>query len=148
MANATGYRIGFAVGDPDRIAALTKAKEEMDSGPPLPCQRALAALLDSYDGVTPPLDILKSRQNYQNRKQRLTVAMNQLDLSVFESSATFYVWARVGEDEMTFINQALGHGIILTPGSAFGSNGKGWIRASVTEPDDIIDSAVQILTKM
>ncbi len=148
MANATGYRVGFAVGDPARIAALVRAKEEVDSGPPLPFQRALAALLDSYEGPNPPPEMIETRQVYQRRKRHLTEAIASLGCDVFRSNATFYVWFRVGSDEMPFITEALAQGVILTPGSGFGAGGKGWVRASVTAPDEVIESAAQALRSM
>jgi len=145
MANATGFRVGFAVGDADRISALVKAKEEMDSGVPLPFQRGLAALLDSYQGPNPPDVIIKSREVYHYRKQRLTWALEHLGFQVFRSPATFYIWFKVNTEEMGFIENALRQGILLTPGSAFGPGGRGWVRASVTAPDEAIDAAIRIL---
>ena len=147
IANVTGYRVGFAVGDPDRITALVRVKEEVDSGTPLPFQYALAAVLEHYDGAQPPAEIKKSLEVYHYRKQRLTWALEHIGLEVFRSPATFYVWFRVGDNETEFVNKALEAGIMFTPGSAFGDNGTGWVRASVTVPDDIIDQVAQIISR-
>ena len=148
MANATGYRVGFAVGDPDRINALTRAKEEMDSGVPLPFQVALAALLKSYDGTIPPLEMRNSREIIRQRRQRIINAVESLGLELFRSDATFYVWFKVGEDEMPFITRSAGQGLLLTPGSGFGAGGAGWVRASVTASDKTIEEAVRIIQQM
>lgn len=148
MANATGYRVGFAIGDPERISALIRAKQEVDSGTPLPYQRGLAAVLDRYDGCNPPPDICESREIYRQRRECLIKAVDQLGMTVFRSDATFYVWFKVGTDEMPFISAALDQGVLFTPGSGFGSGGKGWVRASVTTSDDSIDGAIDAIKRM
>ncbi len=145
MANATGYRIGFAIGDPDRIAALIRVKEEVDSGAPLPMQRALQAVLSRYEGKKPPDEITAFMEIYRNRKERLTSAVKEMDYQVFNSNATFYVWFKVGDDETSFISAALDKGILLTPGSGFGVAGRGWVRASVTTSDQTIDNAIEAM---
>lgn len=145
MANATGFRVGFAVGSEDRISALIRVKEEIDSGVPLPFQKALAAVLDKYEGAEPPVEIRRHREIYRARREKLFHAFEQLGLDVFKSDATFYVWFRVGDDEMDFVTRAMEAGILLTPGSGFGEGGRGWVRASATAPDEAIDRAVSLL---
>lgn len=145
MANATGYRVGFAIGDPNRIAALTRVKEEIDSGVPLPFQRALQAVLSRYSGKKPPGEISISMEIYRQRKERLTAGIRDLGFEVFNSAATFYVWFNVGKEEISFVNAALERGILLTPGSGFGTAGRGWVRASVTASDETIDNALDVM---
>jgi len=146
MANATGYRIGFAVGEPDRIAALVRVKEEMDSGAPLPFQRALQTVLDHYEGSTPPAELMANRTIYRARKKRLESAIKDAGFQVFETEATFYIWFRVGDSEVPYINRLVENGVLLTPGSGFGNGGIGWVRASVTVPDQDVDAAAEIIS--
>ncbi len=148
MANATGYRIGFAVGDPSRISALVRVKEEMDSGAPLPFQRALQTILDRYDGTTPPPELTANRAVYYSRKKRLEAAIKETGFEVFETDATFYSWFRVGVTEVPYINRLVESGLLLTPGSGFGEGGIGWVRASVTAPDSAIDAAAEIIRQI
>ncbi|MFH0764825.1 MAG: aminotransferase class I/II-fold pyridoxal phosphate-dependent enzyme [Calditrichota bacterium] len=148
MANATGYRVGFAVGEPNRIAALVRVKEEMDSGVPYPFQMALKAALDRYQTAEPPPEVKASLNVYRRRKERLTQALTALGFRVYPSDAGFYVWFQVGTDEMDFISRALDKGILFTPGRGFGESGKGWVRASVTVPDDVLEQAVDILGRL
>ncbi len=147
MANATGYRIGFAVGEPNRIAALVRVKEEMDSGAPLPFQRALQAVLERYDGPTPPAELIENRKIYHSRKQRLETAVKKAGFQVFETDATFYIWFRVGKSEVSYINKLVENGLLLAPGSGFGEGGIGWVRASVTKPDHDIEAAAEIISR-
>jgi LL-diaminopimelate aminotransferase len=78
----------------------------------------------------------------------LTWALEHLGVEVFPARATFYIWFRVGGEEMDFVNRALESGVMFMPGSAFGPGGKGWVRASVTAPDEVIDAAAQIIIGM
>jgi len=112
---------------------------------PLPFQRALAITLDSYDGKTPHQEIVNSKEIYRKRRERLITALGKLSPEVFHSEATFYVWFKVGDDELDFIAKAIESGILLTPGSGFGESGRGWVRASVTASNEVIDHAVEAL---
>jgi LL-diaminopimelate aminotransferase len=148
MASATGYRIGFAVGEPSLIAAFIKVKEEIDSGAPYPFQKALSAMLDAYEGIIAPEQLIAYRSIYQARKSSLIASLEKQGISVYHSNATFYLWFFIGGDEMPFINKALQEGLLLTPGSGFGKSGKGWVRASVTAPDVDIEAAANIIAKL
>lgn len=148
MANATGYRVGFAVGSAERIAALVRIKEEMDSGAPLPFQRALQALLESYDGSRPPAEVQQSRVIYADRRQRLGAAIRKAGHRLFESNATFYLWFKVGEDELPYISRLVEEGVLLTPGSGFGETGRGWVRASVTAAGEDVDAAAAVIERL
>ncbi|MBM3327173.1 MAG: aminotransferase class I/II-fold pyridoxal phosphate-dependent enzyme [Calditrichaeota bacterium] len=145
MANATGYRVGFAVGDIDLIDALARVKEEIDSGAPLPFQMALKTALDRYEGAAPPPEFTALKEIYFRRKNALTKALADAGYDVFDAAATFYIWFKVGEDEMPFISAALNKGLLLTPGRGFGSGGKGWARASITAPDEVIEQSMEII---
>jgi len=148
MANATGYRIGFAIGEPNRIAALVRVKEEMDSGAPLPFQRALQAVLESYDGTVPPPELSANRQRYHKRKQRLESSIKKAGFQLFQTDATFYIWFKVGANELSYTNKLVENHLLLTPGSGFGEGGIGWVRASVTAPDEDIDAAAEIIERI
>jgi len=148
MANATGYRVGFAVGEPNHINALVRIKEEMDSGAPLPFQRALAALLERYNGTTPPMELTIAKRIYAERKRKLADVIKKAGFQLFDSDATFYLWFRVGEDETEFTAHAIEAGVLVTPGSGFGGEGRGWIRLSATAPDDSIEQAGEILQRL
>lgn len=148
MANATGFRVGFAVGDPERIHWLIKAKTEMDSGCPIPFQRGLAAVLDRYNGKEMPADIAKSLNVYNERKIKISKAIADAGYDVFPSNSTFYIWFHVGGDETEFVSLALENGVMFTPGSGFGENGRGWVRASVTAPDEYIELGNEFIKRM
>ena len=108
----------------------------------------VAAMLDAYEGAVPPPEVFKYREVFSRRKTLLSDALEKQGFVIFRTDATFYIWFRVGDDELPFIARALGRGVLLTPGSGFGSNGKGWVRASVTAPDETISAAAEILTDL
>jgi len=143
--NATGFRIGFAVGREDIISGLVKAKTQMDSGAPLMIQRAMADGLSRYNGTEPPPEVKEIRQVYGERRTYAEGALASLGLDVTYSPATFYVWARVGEDEMPFVERALDRDVVITPGRGFGPEGVGYVRLALTQPLHRIQEALHRL---
>lgn len=143
--NATGFRIGFCVGRADYISALVKAKSQIDSGAPLMIQRAMADGLAGYRGTEPPREVVEIRKIYGERRAYAEKALRELGLDVIESPATFYVWAKVGEDELPFVQRALDHDVVVTPGRGFGQEGVGYIRLALTQSLDRIKLAMQRL---
>ncbi|MCB2212848.1 aminotransferase class I/II-fold pyridoxal phosphate-dependent enzyme [bacterium] len=146
MMNVTGYRIGFAAGQPEAIAALVKIKTQLDSGAPVFIQRAMAEALAAYDGVNPPADAQESHNEYGRRKALLEKGLKDVPgvKQVYPSPATFFVWASV-DDDVAFVEHAMEKGVILTPGRGFGEAGEGFIRAAVTTSADRIELALQRL---
>ncbi|MBU1882333.1 aminotransferase class I/II-fold pyridoxal phosphate-dependent enzyme [bacterium] len=145
LFNATGYRIGFAAGRPELIQALAATKSQLDSGAPVFIQRAMADGLRKYDGMIPPLEVRQNLLEYQRRRELVEASLSQMNLEVLKSNATFYVWAKVGEYETSFIENALEKGVILTPGRGFGASGSGYIRVAVCQSYDRIQEAMQRL---
>ncbi len=147
MMNCTGFRVGFAVGDPDALDSLVRIKTQVDSGVPVFIQRAMANALDRYNGMEPPAEAKESHSEYGLRKNLLEEGLENISgiKKVYKSKATFFVWAKV-EDDMEFVDKALEKGVILTPGSGFGKTGKGFIRASVTTSREKIQEALDRLS--
>ncbi|MCL4306335.1 aminotransferase class I/II-fold pyridoxal phosphate-dependent enzyme [bacterium] len=143
--NATGFRIGFCVGRADLISALVRVKSQIDSGAPLMIQRAMADGLAGYRGTQPPNEVVTIRRIYGERRAYTEKALRDLGLDVIESPATFYVWARVGDDELPFVQRALEHDVVVTPGRGFGQEGTGYIRLALTQPLDRIKLAMKRL---
>lgn len=130
MYNMTGWRLAFAVGNPSVLAILAKFKGYMDSGAFMAIQRAGAAALNSPDEV-----VQQTMAIYQRRRDLLVAGMNSLGWKVEKPKATFYIWAPVpkGYTSATFAETLLSQaGILVTPGSAYGTYGEGYIRLSLT----------------
>lgn len=128
--NMTGWRLGFAVGNPEALNALEKMKSNVDSGAWLAIQRAGAAALSG------PQDCVeRMRALYQQRRDLLVEGLAELGWRIPKASATCYVWAPVpagftsAQMAETLLRQAR---VLATPGSAYGRQGKGYIRFSLT----------------
>jgi LL-diaminopimelate aminotransferase len=140
--NMTGWRIGFAVGNPDVIAGLKKAKSNLDSGAFQAVQEAgIAAMTGPQDTV----DAL--RKLYVQRRDALVDGLRNIGWSVEKPKATFYVWAPVpdGSPSLEFSMRLLDVGIVATPGIGFGDHGEGYIRFALTVPVSTIEEAVSRL---
>ena len=128
--NMTGWRIGFAVGNPDLVAALKKVKSNVDSGQFEAVQEAAIAALDSDQSF-----VDKMRDIYTARRDVLVDGLNRLGIKAQKPRATFYVWFKVpdGETSASFCARLLEEaGIVCTPGNGFGEPGEGYARMALT----------------
>ena len=141
--NMTGWRFGSAVGNADMIQALFKIKSNLDSGIPQAIQEmAIEAL------TGPQKYIDENNAIYQVRRDKVIGALNRLGLRVVPPKASLYLWARVpeGYTSASFAAQLLDDtAIVVTPGSSYGDHGEGYIRLSLTTPDEMIDKGVERL---
>ncbi|MFQ5934173.1 MAG: LL-diaminopimelate aminotransferase [Dehalococcoidia bacterium] len=139
--NMTGWRIGMAVGNADLIKALTTVKSNLDSGIPQAIQyAAIEALQGPQECVTENASI------YQHRRDRLVQGLARLGLRVQPPKASFYLWARVpeGYTSVRYATKLLDEvSVVVTPGVGYGEQGEGYIRLSLTIPDDRIDEALE-----
>lgn len=142
--NMTGWRLGMAVGNATLVNALTRVKTNMDSGIPQAIQQmAIAALDDPRDTIERHNDI------YSKRRDRAIAVLRQLGLRVEPPKASLYIWARLPEGERSsgeFAARLIdATGVVVTPGASYGTAGEGYIRISLTTPDDRLDEALRRL---
>ena len=141
--NMTGWRIGMAVGNADMIKALFQIKANLDSGIPQAIQQmAIEALTGPQDSVAANVEI------YQRRRDRVIAALTTLGLSVAVPRASLYIWAKVPEgytsaELATRLLEEID--IVVTPGSSYGQYGEGYIRLSLTTPDDQVEKGCRRL---
>ncbi len=131
--NMTGWRIGFATGGPEIIAAFAKVKENIDSGVFNAVQMAAVAAMEG------PQDcVAGSCEVYRHRRDLLVEGLRSLGWEVAVPRATLYVWMRVPPpyDSQGFAAELLERAeVVVAPGSAYGSLGEGYVRFSLTLPD-------------
>jgi len=139
--NMTGWRIGMACGNAHLIDALTRVKSNLDSGVPQAIQQmAIEALTGSQDVITEHNEI------YRGRRDRVIEALRLLGLEVTVPRAGLYIWARVpsGGSSIEFAGRLLdATGVVVTPGVGYGEHGEGYVRLSVTTPDERIDEGLR-----
>jgi LL-diaminopimelate aminotransferase len=141
--NMTGWRIGVAAGNADLINALFRVKSNLDSGIPQAIQQMAIAAIDG------PQDcILDHNAIYQRRRDRIVDTLRGLGLDVKTPKAGLYVWARTpaGVSSIEYASRLLdATGVVVTPGIGYGTFGEGYIRLSITTPDDRVDEGLRRL---
>ncbi len=141
--NMTGWRIGFAIGNPDLVAALKKVKSNVDSGQFEAVQEAGIAALES-DGSF----IEDMRQIYTKRRDVLVDGLNSIGINAIKPKATFYVWFKVpeGYTSASFCGEVLEKaGIVCTPGNGFGEPGEGYARMALTVSEERLKEVIERL---
>ena len=141
--NMTGWRIGMAVGNATLIDALFRIKSNVDSGINQAVQRMAITALEG------PQDCVEEHNAiYQRRRDRLVEALRACGLRVNLPRASLYIWARVpaGYTSAEFAARLIDEiGVVVTPGGAFGPSGEGFIRLSITTPDDRVEEGARRL---
>src|SRR5215210_4610623 len=82
---------------------------------------------------------------YERRRELVTAALRAIGLDVTPPQATPYFWVRVppGYTSETFSELVLERAaVVVSPGSAYGPSGEGFVRISLTIPDDRLEEAV------
>ncbi len=141
--NMTGWRIGMAVGNETLINALMRVKSNVDSGIPQAIQRMAITALNGPEDV-----IDEHNAVYQRRRDRLVEALQDAGMRIQSPKGSLYIWARIPEG---FTSAELAGrmideiGVVVTPGTGYGANGEGFIRLSVTTPEDRLEEGVRRL---
>ena len=134
--NMTGWRIGMAVGNATAINALKTLKSNLDSGIPQAIQYA------AIEALTGPQNCIKEHNDvYQRRRDLIVDTLNKMGLEAKPPKASLYIWAKVphGFTSVEFTNDLLDKtGVVVTPGTGYGSNGEGYVRLSLTIADALL----------
>ncbi len=144
--NMTGWRLAFAVGAADVVAALAQVKANCDSGVFTAIQFAGIDALRQYDELVPPI-----RSVYRERRDALVAGLRALGWQVEAPEATFYVWVRTPDRSSSteFATRLLEQAsIVVTPGVGFGRHGEGYIRMALTVPTERIKEAIDRLRRL
>jgi LL-diaminopimelate aminotransferase len=141
--NMTGWRCAAILGHAGAIEAYWRLKTNIDSGMFEAIQlAAIAALSPDSDG-----DKAEMNQHYQRRRDLVVDALRHAGVEVTPPRGTIYVWAPVPAGYATaeaYCDHVLEEtGVVLSPGSAYGPNGEGFIRISLTTPDDRLTEAME-----
>jgi LL-diaminopimelate aminotransferase len=138
--NMTGWRMAFVIGHRDVLAALSKVKNNLDSGAFQAVQHAGIAALDGIDRseIRGLIDV------YRLRREMLVGGLREAGWPVTPPDATFYLWAKCPvADSMRVASRILDEAdVVVIPGAGFGPTGEGFVRFSLTVPNDRIREAV------
>lgn len=130
-----GWRVGFAAGNADAVARLTKIKSNMDFGVFMAIQRAALAVL------TGPQDYCaEASALYRRRRDAFLAAIAPLGYPVNVPRATIYVWLPIPRrfaSSLEFTAELLDRtGVVVSPGSGFGNAGEGYVRVALCVPEE------------
>ena len=144
--NMTGWRIGMACGNPDIVKAIATVKANTDSGVFNAVQYAGIEALDNGDACT-----ARMLEIYGARRDKVLAALRDLGWTYDPPKGTFYLWVPVpaGHTSASFCDHMLEScAVVLAPGAAYGVNGEGFVRFSLTVADDRLDEALARMRKI
>jgi LL-diaminopimelate aminotransferase len=146
--NMTGWRCAAIVGNAEAIDHYWRLKTNIDSGLFEAVQLAgIAALSPDADGDKREMNAL-----YTRRRDLVVEALRAIGVDVTPPKATIYVWAPVPAgfgSSAEYCEHVLDEaGVAISPGGAYGPNGEGFFRISLTTPDDRLLEAVQRLGQL
>ncbi len=135
-----GWRVGFAAGNADAIARLTKIKSNMDFGVFMAIQRAALAVLSGPQDYCAEASAL-----YRRRRDAFLAAIRPLGYPVQTPRATLYVWLpmpRRFASSLEFTAELLERtGVVVAPGSGFGRAGEGYVRVALCVSEERLAEA-------
>jgi alanine-synthesizing transaminase len=144
-----GWRIGFAVGNRDLIAALTRVKSYLDYGAFTPVQAAAVAALNG------PQDcIAETRALYKRRRDVLVESFGRAGWTIPVPQASMFAWVPVPEEfrhlgSMEFSKRLLAEaGVAVAPGVGFGEEGEGFVRIALVENEQRLRQAARAVRKL
>lgn len=138
--NMAGWRVGFVVGNPQIIQGLRTLKTNLDYGIFAVVQAAAQTALQLPDS-----HLQGVQQRYRERRDFVIAGLGELGWHIPKTKATMYLWAPCPV-EMSSADFALKliqeTGIVMTPGSAFGHHGEGYLRISLIADCDRLGEAI------
>ncbi|MCR6656756.1 MAG: aminotransferase class I/II-fold pyridoxal phosphate-dependent enzyme [Opitutus sp.] len=140
----TGWRIGYACGPAVLIDAMMKVHQySMLCASIIAQEAALEALQRGWDSV------LKMREQYHRRRDLIVRRFNEIGLTCHSPRGSFYAFPSVQKIGMTEQEFAVGllqkERVAVVPGTAFGENGTGHVRACfATSYEQIVDACDRI----
>jgi acetylornithine aminotransferase len=145
----TGYRSGFAAGDPELIAALKAFRPSVGTAPQEFVQRASVVAWGDEGHVE------ETRARYGRKRALFLELFERKGVRVAGSEATMYLWVAVPpvkngrvETSEAFAERLLEHGVLFTPGSYLGAAGEGYFRVALVPSEEECARAVEILDRV
>ncbi len=137
--NMTGWRIAAIAGNAAIVEHYRQLKTNLDSGMFDALQVAGTAALGTARDFPQEMSAI-----YQRRRDLMLEAVTAIGLQAEAPKATPYIWAGVPDGyTSTFFTELVleqAH-VVLSPGPSFGPSGEGFVRLSLTVPDERLDEA-------
>ena len=130
-----GARIGYCLGNAKVVAMLKTLKSNMDYGMFLPIQAAAVEAITGNQAV-----VAETRAAYERRRNALCDGLIAAGWQMDKPPGTMFVWAPVPAgyaDSESFVADLLARtGVLVTPGSAFGPSGEGYVRMALVKSEE------------
>jgi len=142
----TGWRLAFAVGRPDRITALARVKNYIDTGAFLAVQAAGAEVLKQAESLAAGYTA-----QFKDRRDAILPVLRANGFDIEAPRATLYLWIPLpdGLASAAFQKRALEDvGVVTLPGSAFGAGADGFFRIALTVATPRLLEAAERLGKV
>jgi alanine-synthesizing transaminase len=147
--NMAGWRIGYMVGNPDLVAALSRIKSYHDYGTFTPLQIASIVALEG------PQDCVEDiRKTYENRRNVMVKGLHEAGWNVATPKAAMYIWAKIPDHykdlgSLEFAKRLLTEAkLAAAPGIGFGEYGDDHVRLALIENEERIRQAVRGIKDM
>lgn len=139
-----GARIGFCVGNPEVVKHLKMLKSNMDYGMFLPLQQAAVTAITGDQAC-----VAATCKAYEIRRDILCDGLKEIGWEMEKPVATMFVWAPVPshfKDSETFVTELMERcGVLVTPGSAFGPSGEGYVRMALVQDEPELKKAIETI---
>ncbi len=136
QSNMAGHRAAFAAGDAKLVKSLVNVRMHAGLNTPAPVQHAITVALGDYSHVAAEKEV------YRKRRDQLLGAVRDYGFELSDSEAGLYLWATLGEDCWKTVDRMAELGILVGPGSLYGSTSTQHVRFALTATDDNISLAV------
>lgn len=142
--NYTGARVSFLTGNRDIVANFKRLRSQIDYGTYLPVQYGAVAALTGSDRM-----VKEQCAEYQKRRDALCGGLRAIGWPMEDSEGTMFAWARIPDgytNDVDFVMELVEKtGVLCTPGSSFGTLGKGHVRFALTMSVEMIKEAVDAI---
>lgn len=140
-SSMTGFRSGFAAGDPALIAALRHYRPNVGTAPQEFVQRASVVAWGDEEHV------VRMREAYARKRGLLLDVLGRKGLRDVGGPATMYLWIAVppGETSEEHAGRLLDRGVVVAPGAYLGPSGEGYVRYALVPTEEECERAVAIL---
>lgn len=143
QSNLAGYRAGFVAGCSTIIGKLLEVRKHAGLIPPAPVQAAMIAALGDHDHV------MAQRERYRARRNALRAALEGAGFQIDHSEAGLYLWATRGDGDAWITVAALAEiGILVAPGTFYGTAASDHVRFALTATDERIAEAARRLATL
>ena len=139
-SNLAGYRCAFVAGDQAVIGELLAVRKNLGLQMPGPQQRAMIAALDDDAHVA------EQHARYAARRAKLKAALESAGFRIDHSEGSLYLWATRGENCWDTVSWLADRGILVAPGSFYGTAGEQHVRVAFTATDERVEAAVARLS--